>query len=46
MLRSMKADLEAGKSMLLIGDLNHSPEQPEYEMWEKGGWVRYLCSGW
>ena len=25
--------------MLLIGDLNHSPEQPEYEMWRKGGWV-------
>lgn len=39
MLRSMKADLEAGKSMLLIGDLNHSPEQPEYEMWKKVGWV-------
>jgi endonuclease/exonuclease/phosphatase family metal-dependent hydrolase len=39
MLRSMKADLEAGKSMLLIGDLNHSPEQPEYDMWKKAGWV-------
>jgi endonuclease/exonuclease/phosphatase family metal-dependent hydrolase len=39
MLRSMKADLEAGRSMLLIGDLNHSPEQPEYEMWKKAGWV-------
>jgi endonuclease/exonuclease/phosphatase family metal-dependent hydrolase len=39
MLRSMKADLEAGRSMLLIGDLNHSPEQPEYEMWKNGGWV-------
>jgi endonuclease/exonuclease/phosphatase family metal-dependent hydrolase len=35
----MEADLEAGRSMLLIGDLNHSPEQPEYEMWKKGGWV-------
>jgi endonuclease/exonuclease/phosphatase family metal-dependent hydrolase len=35
----MKADLESGKSMLLIGDLNHSPEQPEYEMWTKAGWV-------
>lgn len=39
MLRSMKADLEAGRSMLLIGDLNHSPEQAEYEMWKRGGWV-------
>ena len=35
----MTADLEANRSMLLIGDLNHSPEQPEYEMWEKRGWV-------
>lgn len=39
MLRSMKPDLEAGKSMLLIGDLNHSPEQPEYETWKQGGWI-------
>lgn len=39
MLRSMQPDLEAGKSMLLIGDLNHSPEQPEYEMWKQGGWI-------
>ena len=39
MLRSTKADVEAGRSMLLIGDLNHSPEQPEYEMWKKAGWV-------
>ncbi len=39
MLRSMNPDLQEGRSMLLIGDLNHSPEQPEYEMWEKGGWV-------
>lgn len=39
MLRSMKTDLEADRSMLLIGDLNHSPEQPEYEMWKKAGWV-------
>jgi endonuclease/exonuclease/phosphatase family metal-dependent hydrolase len=35
----MKADLEAGQPMLLIGDLDHSPEQPEYEMWKKVGRV-------
>jgi endonuclease/exonuclease/phosphatase family metal-dependent hydrolase len=35
----MKADLKTGRSMLLIGDLNHSPEQPEYEIWKKAGWV-------
>jgi endonuclease/exonuclease/phosphatase family metal-dependent hydrolase len=39
MLHSMKADLDAGSSMLLIGDLNHSPEQPEYEKWKKAGLV-------
>jgi endonuclease/exonuclease/phosphatase family metal-dependent hydrolase len=39
MLRSMKLDLQEGRSMLLIGDLSHSPEQPEYEMWKEGGWV-------
>ena len=25
--------------MLLIGDLNHSPEQLEYEMWKQAGWI-------
>jgi endonuclease/exonuclease/phosphatase family metal-dependent hydrolase len=39
MLRSMRPDLQNGRPMLLIGDLNHSPEQPEYEMWSKAGWV-------
>jgi endonuclease/exonuclease/phosphatase family metal-dependent hydrolase len=39
MVRSMTADLEAGRPMLLIGDLNHSPEQPEYEMWTEAGWI-------
>jgi endonuclease/exonuclease/phosphatase family metal-dependent hydrolase len=39
MIRSMKADLEAGRSMLSMGDLNHSPEQREYEMWKQAGWV-------
>jgi endonuclease/exonuclease/phosphatase family metal-dependent hydrolase len=39
MLRSMKPDLQEERPMLLIGDLNHSPEQPEYQMWKQGGWV-------
>lgn len=39
MLRTMKPDLQSGRPMLLIGDLNHSPEQPEYEMWKQGGWI-------
>lgn len=39
MLESMKAELAAGKSMILMGDLNHEPFLPEYEAWLKGGWV-------
>lgn len=39
MLGSMRDDLEAERSMLLMGDLNHSPEPPEYPMWTKAGWV-------
>lgn len=33
MLRSMQSDREAGKSLLVMGDLNHSPEQEEYNLW-------------
>ena len=39
MLRSMKLHLQEDRSMLLMGDLNHSPQQPEYTMWKKDGWV-------
>ena len=39
MIESMKPDLESGKSMLLIGDLNHSPETDEYKLWIDAGWV-------
>ena len=39
MLRSMESSIQAKDSQLLIGDLNHSPEQAEYEMWKKGGWI-------
>lgn len=39
MIASMKADLEAGKSMLLIGDLNHGPDTEEYQLWMEAGWI-------
>ncbi|MCC9602890.1 endonuclease/exonuclease/phosphatase family protein [Stieleria sp. JC731] len=39
MIESMKPDLDAGKSMLLIGDLNHGPETEEYKLWIEAGWV-------
>jgi endonuclease/exonuclease/phosphatase family metal-dependent hydrolase len=39
MLGSMKADLDSGRSMLLIGDLNHGPDTEEYNFWIDTGWV-------
>ena len=39
MLTTMKADLAAGRPMILMGDLNHEPLPPEYDLWLKGGWV-------
>ncbi|ADB18827.1 Endonuclease/exonuclease/phosphatase [Pirellula staleyi DSM 6068] len=38
MLESMEKDLSAGRSMLLMGDLNHTPDTKEYELWKKAGW--------
>jgi endonuclease/exonuclease/phosphatase family metal-dependent hydrolase len=39
MLRSMRDDLAAGKPMLLMGDLNHTPDVREYKLWTDAGWV-------
>lgn len=39
MLASMKDDLNAGRSMLLIGDLNHGPDTEEYKLWIDAGWT-------
>lgn len=39
MLASMKDDLDAGRSMLLIGDLNHGPDAEEYKLWIDAGWT-------
>ncbi len=39
MIRVMRPDLEAQRSMLLLGDLNHTPTPPEYPLWEQAGWV-------
>lgn len=39
MLAAMKNDLESGRSMLLIGDLNHGPNSEEYKLWIDAGWV-------
>ena len=39
MITSMKPDLNAGRSMLLIGDLNHGPDTEDYKLWIDAGWV-------
>lgn len=39
MLRSMAQDMEANRSMLVIGDLNHTPDTKEYQMWIDAGWI-------
>lgn len=39
MLASMKDDLASGRSMLLIGDLNHGPDTEEYRLWMDAGWI-------
>lgn len=39
MLQAMRENLEASRSMLLLGDLNHRPMPPEYAMWTDAGWV-------
>src|SRR6056297_1274613 len=39
MSASMKANLEADRSMLLMGDLNHEPMPPEYSAWWEAGWI-------
>lgn len=39
MVATMKPDLEAGRSMLLIGDLNHRPNTEEHKLWTDAGWI-------
>lgn len=38
-LESTEADGQAGRSVLVLGDLNHTPAMPEYERWIESGWV-------
>ena len=37
MLAAMKEDIESGRPMILQGDLNHTPEGPEYQRWVDAG---------
>lgn len=44
MIKSMKPDLDGGKSMLLIGDLNHVPKSEAYRLWINAGWKDTFAS--
>lgn len=37
MLAAMDADLRSDRSIILQGDLNHTPDGPEYQRWVKAG---------
>ena len=37
MLAAMDADLTSGRSMIFQGDLNHTPDGPEYQRWVDAG---------
>src|SRR5690625_730635 len=37
-LTSMESDFRSDASMLVLADLNHMPQTPEYEMWMEAGW--------
>lgn len=39
MIESMKPDFDTGRSMLLIGDLNHGPDTDENKLWIDAGWI-------
>ncbi len=39
MLEAMEPALTGEQSVLLMGDLNHTPSTREYRMWKEAGWV-------
>jgi endonuclease/exonuclease/phosphatase family metal-dependent hydrolase len=39
MIAAMQSDLVSEKSLILMGDLNHTPEGPEYAKWREAGLV-------
>jgi endonuclease/exonuclease/phosphatase family metal-dependent hydrolase len=45
-LKSAKIDIEKNKSVLVIGDLNHTPDMPEYLQWMDAGFTdSYIAEG-
>lgn len=39
MIEAMRPDLDSGRSILLMGDLNHGPETEEHQLWLDAGLV-------
>ena len=38
-IRSMQKDLADNRSVIVLGDLNHTPEMPEYKQWINAGLI-------
>lgn len=38
-LKAAQDDISAGRSALILGDLNHTPSMPEYRLWTDAGWT-------
>lgn len=34
-----KKDLAKGRSVIVMGDMNHDPQRPEYRLWQQNGFV-------
>jgi endonuclease/exonuclease/phosphatase family metal-dependent hydrolase len=45
MLKVMASDIQTHRSMLLQGDLNHKPDDPEYKRWVEAGLVDTFTAG-
>lgn len=43
-LRVMDAEKDSGRLVLFQGDLNHTPDDPEYERWVEAGFVDTLAA--
>ncbi len=44
MQKAMQEDFDSGVSMILMGDLNHTPDMPEYKRWVEAGWTDTFAS--
>ena len=38
-VRTLKGDREAGRSVIVLGDMNHAPDTPEHRAWLEAGFI-------